>query len=336
MTDLSIILVNWNCLAYTEQCLASIRENTSGIDYEVIVVDNDSLDAPCQSLVEKFSWIKLVLSNENLGFGRANNLGVRHSVGKNLLFLNPDTLVQGDALPRMLTALDSVPSAGAIGCRLLNPDGSLQTTCVQPFPTIMNQLLALRWLQRLLPNLALWGKRALYSTRSNLVHEVDVVSGAAILVKREVFENVGGFHPEYFMYAEEAELCFAIRRSGHKVLYTSDAQIVHFGGQSTKSCEDDFAAVTMRDSVYKFMRRNRGSAYAALYRVGLLLSAICRMIILACMFPFATIFDYPCDRPAMSRIFRKWIKIAQWTLGGETSTASITETVTNSAASFEN
>src|SRR5580704_16327152 len=138
MTDLSIILVNWNCLDFTEQCIGSICATTHDVDYEVIVVDNASADAPCQSLVEKFPWMKLVLSEQNIGFGRANNLGVQHSTGRNLLFLNPDTLVLKDALLRMLTDLRGRPNAGAIGCKLFNPDGTLQTTCVQPIPTIFN------------------------------------------------------------------------------------------------------------------------------------------------------------------------------------------------------
>jgi len=318
MRELSIILVNWNCLAYTEQCIASIRDTAGDVDYEVIVVDNDSADAPCQALIDNFPWIKLVLSKENIGFGRANNLGARQSVGRNLLFLNPDTVVLGNALRPMLSALQSAPQGGAIGCRLLNPDWSLQTTCVQPFPTIANQLLALSWLQRQWPAHPLWGKQALYSTSSNTVHEVDVVSGAAILVKREVFEDVGGFNPEYFMYAEEVELCCTIRRAGHRILHTSDARIIHFGGQSTKSCEDGFVAVTMRDSVYRFLRRNRGNSYAALYRFALLISALCRLTILCGLFPLAASLGYPIARNDVTRPLRKWLKIAQWTVGWDT------------------
>jgi GT2 family glycosyltransferase len=325
MTDLSIILVNWNCLAFTEQCLASIRESVTGISYEVIVVDNDSSDAPCQSLVDNFSWAKLILSKENIGFGRANNLGVHHSFGKNLLFLNPDTVVHGDALRRMVSELESIPVAGVIGCKLLNPDGSLQSTCVQPFPTILNQLLALDFLQRRWPDLRLWGRQALFSKSPDTVHEVDFVSGAAILVNRVVFEEVGGFNPEYFMFAEEADLCWTIHRAGYKVLHTSNAVITHYGGQSTKTCEDDFASVTMRESVYRFMYRNRGSLYAYIFRLTIIVSALTRICLLICILPFAIAFTAPSGRKKIARAFRKWMKIARWAVGRDVNNNSASE-----------
>jgi GT2 family glycosyltransferase len=319
MTDLSIILVNWNCLDFTEQCIGSICATTHDVDYEVIVVDNASADAPCQSLVEKFPWMKLVLSEQNIGFGRANNLGVQHSTGRNLLFLNPDTLVLKDALLRMLTDLRGRPNAGAIGCKLFNPDGTLQTTCVQPIPTIFNQIFALDWLQRRWPSLPFWGKQALYYTGPETVHQVDAVSGAAILVRREVFEEVGGFNPEYFMYTEEIDLCYVIQRAGWKVLHSSEAQVIHFGGQSSKKCEDGFDDVTMRDSICRFFRRTRGSSYAGLYRICLILSSICRLITVAIVWPFAAMLKKPSERIYLTRVFRKWLKIARWGAGWENS-----------------
>jgi len=335
MTELSFIIVNWNCLAFTEQCIDSIFSNVHGIDYEVIVVDNDSADAPCHRLVERFPSIKLVLSEHNIGFGRANNLGVKYATGKSLLFINPDTLVLGDAVGLMISALNSVSRGGAIGCKLLNPDGSLQATCIQPFPTIMNQLLALNWLQRRWPSLPLWGKQALYRGVPGMIHEVDAVSGAAILVQREAFEAVNGFSPEYFMYAEEVDLCCAIHRQGWKILHTSDAQIIHFGGQSTKNCEDDFASVTMRDSIYRFMRRNRGWQYAMVYRVTLFLSAVVRTSLLACVFPVALICNYPFERASVGRAFRKWLKIARWSLRWERSAHESRPVVTARTAQVE-
>ncbi len=318
MRELSIILVNWNCIAYTEQCLASIHDTVRDSDFEVIVIDNHSADAPCPTLIEKFPWITLLLSEENLGFGRANNLAVNHSTGQHLLFLNPDTVVVGDALKQMLLALRRMPKGGAVGCRLLNPDGTLQSTCVQSFPTIANQLLAMGWLQRRWPASPLWGRQAAYANQPGAVHDVDFVSGAAILVRRDVFLQVGGFNPDYFMYAEETELCLAIHKAGYKVGHTGDATIIHFGGQSTKTCHDSFASVTMRDSVYRFFRRNRGSAYAAAYRIGILLSALCRVLMLGIMFPVITLLRYPSLKLDLKRAFRKWMDIAQWAAGFET------------------
>jgi GT2 family glycosyltransferase len=318
MKDLSIIFVNWNCVAYTEQAIASILDTTEGIDYEVIVVDNDSADAPCQKLTSRFPWIRLLLSKDNIGFGRANNLGASISTGKYLLFLNPDTLILNNALERMIAALDATVLGGAIGCRLFNSDGTLQTSCVQTFPTILNQLLALDWMQNRFPALPLWGKQALYSTTPHVIHEVEVVSGAAILVKRDVFESVGGFHPRYFMFTEEVDLCYSIYRAGWKVLYCGDAHITHFGGQSTKAREDNFADITMRDSIFRFLRRHRGTLYASMYRFALLLSAICRIVLLFCLLLVTAIFRYPGNPHTVLKMVRKWQKIALWAIGWKT------------------
>lgn len=330
MAHLSIILVNWNCIAFTEQCIESILSADAGIDYEVIVVDNASADSPCQRLLDRFPWVQLIHSPENIGFGQANNLGVRNSSGEILFFLNPDTLVIGDALHRMLGTLSEVAQAGAIGCRLLNPDRTLQTSSVQRFPSVFNQVLSVAWLQRRWPSLPLWGKQALYHKGSLLIHEVDVVSGAALMVRRCVFEEAGRFNPEYFMYAEEVDLCYAIHCAGWKVLHCSDAQIVHFGGQSTSQRENGFVDVTMRDSVCRFLLRTRGISYAVIYRFCLLMSAILRITALGCVSPLFGLAGSPDRRLAAARAFRKWLRIARWSIGME----SVTERFVSPAVNW--
>ena len=315
LPQLSIIIVNWNCLAFTLECIRSLEETTRNIDCEVIVIDNASRDAPCSDLVAEFPSVKLILSDRNLGFGRANNLGLKHAVGQYLLFLNPDTLVKADSVLRMHRELAARPHAGAMGCRLLNPDGTLQTTCTFVFPTITNQLLAIDWLQQRWPALPLWGKQALYSNDGQSVHEVQVAPGAAIMIPRHVFESVGGFNPDYFMYAEEVDLCLAIRRAGYSVLHLADAEIIHFGGQSTNKCEDGFATVLMCDSVYRFFRRTHGRMYAILYRALLSANALCRLVILGCAAPLPFLFPGRVDRNFLSKAHRKWWKIAFWTIG---------------------
>jgi len=252
-----------------------------------------------------------------------------------LLFLNPDTIVLGDAIQKMLSALNAARNGGAIGCRLLNPDGSLQMTSVQPFPTISNQLLALNWIQQRWPALPLWGKSALYTIEPKIVQDVDFVSGAAILVKRDVFEQVGGFNPAYFMFAEEADLCFAIHQAGFRVLHTGEARILHFGGQSTKNREDNFASVMMRDSVYRFLCRYRGNMYAGMYRIALIASGLSRLIVLIGVLPFATCSDFPITRRNVLRPLRKWLRIVQWAAGWDIK-SSLDKSPEASAAPVEN
>jgi len=314
MAELSIIIVNWNSLEFAKNCIASIETTTQDVDYEIIVVDNASPEGGCSEIRTRFPGVRVIALEQNIGFGAANNLGAEQASGRDLLFLNPDTLVLGDALGRMMAVLDAEEEVGAVGCRLLNGDRTLQMSCVQPFPTVLNQLLAFDWLKRSWPGLPLFGMKALYADGGRGLHEVDVVSGACMMVKKQVFEQVGGFHRKYFMYAEEVDLCYCIRKTGRKVQYVGDAQVVHFGGQSTKKKEDGFSDTLMRDSVFKFLRRSRGTPYAMLYRIMLFLSAMVRMAVLFIIFPFSAIPNRFVRRDAVKRAFKKWRNIARWSL----------------------
>lgn len=306
MAALSFIVVNWNCLAFTEQCIEAIQHTVTGVDYEVIVVDNASGDAPCQSLADRFPDVRLILSHENLGFGGANNLAARFASGRILFFLNPDTILLGDATKRAYRLLESRLDAGIVGCRFLNADGSLQLSSVQAFPTVSNQLLANRWLQERWPGIQ--GKAALYAKTPDVVAEVDVVSGAGLLIRKQIFDDVGGFSKEYFMYAEEVDLCYKVHRAGFKVLHCGGAQVIHFGGQSTKQCEEGYADLAMRESTHDFLLRTRGAGSAAGYRAALIAGGALRIGLLG----IALLFFRHHRRQTALRTMRKWRRIMKW------------------------
>lgn len=312
--DLSIVIVNWNSIEFTKACTASIRSTIVDLKYEIIVVDNASEAESCRRLSETFEDIRVVCTDHNVGFARANNLGVEFARSERILFLNPDTLVLKDAIRKMLSRLDSSPEIGAVGCRLLNGDMTLQTSCVLPFPTISNQLFGIDWLKECLPSLSLWGEDALFAETPDGVNDVEVVSGACVMVKREVFEKVGQFSTDYFMYSEDTDLCYKIRRAGWKVCHEGSAHIVHFGGQSTKKREDAFSDVVMRESVFRILRKFRGRSYAQLYRLALLLSAVARLILLAPLLAIPTLTPHYAE---IRQAFRKWRRIAAWSLGLE-------------------
>lgn len=330
--DLSIIIVNWNSIDFTRECVASIRANVRDLEYEVIVVDNASQDDMCCLFSETMPSLKLVNSSTNAGFAGANNLGFLHSRGKRLLFLNPDTLVLGDAVQTMVTRLDSSPEIGVVGCRLLNRDFSLQTSSVQPFPTISNQVFALDWIQRRWPQWAFLGLRPL-SEDSGGINEAEVVSGACLMVKRDVFETVGRFSTEYFMYAEEADLCCRVRRSGWKVCHVGNACVVHFGGESSKNNGSTFSDVVMRESVFKLLRKFRGRTYAYLYRTALFLSAVLRLTALVPLLPLPSSVM---NRAPVLRAFRKWRSIASWCLALEGWAHNLNEGSSSSARTAMN
>ena len=142
--ELSIIFVNWNSVNWLRECIPSIQEHTHGIDYEIIVVDNASPECGVDALKEEFPDIVLIKSNENLGFSGANNVGFRESKGECVLFLNPDTKLVNPAINFMLQGLRSLPGAGIVGCKLLNGDGSVQTSSIMKFPGILNQVFSMR------------------------------------------------------------------------------------------------------------------------------------------------------------------------------------------------
>ncbi len=246
----------------------------------------------------------------NLGFAKANNLGAGEAAGRILLFLNPDTEVQGDALSRMISFLDATSDAGIAGCRLLNTDGTLQTSCVQAFPSILNQVLDTEQLRRAFPKLRVWGTEAFASDRGGAV--VEVVSGACLMIKAKVFRAVGQFTPSYFMYAEDADLCFKVNRAGWKNYYLPAPSVVHHGGQSSdQKPESNFASVMMRESLLGFMRLRRGRVYAVAYQCTMVAVALARLMMLAPALVFTLGRK---RRESLRSSFAKWVKVLRWGL----------------------
>lgn len=310
---LSIIIVNWNSVDYLRPCLQSIYRQIQGLDFEVIVVDNASYDGCAGLLREQFPQVRFLQSETNLGFGKANNLGAANSSGEVLLFLNPDTEILGTALPAMVRKLLGLPDAGALGCKLLNSDRSVQDSSVQAFPTIANQALDSAFLRRLFPRWRLWGNAALYAPETRPL-PVEMISGACLMVRRAAFQAVGEFSSDYFMYADDLSLCYRLVRAGYRNYYTGAAQVVHHGGKSTKSHRSHFADVMIRESLCRFMRATRGWLYASAFRLLMGLSAVARLLLLAVIAPVRL---GRAHRDALRHSFGKWKSILQWALGSQ-------------------
>ncbi|HLE17264.1 MAG TPA: glycosyltransferase family 2 protein [Syntrophales bacterium] len=314
MKDLSIIIVNWNSAEYIRKCLSSIFRETKNLDFEVIVVDNASYDGCEQIVRHEFCGVVFVQSDKNLGFAGANNLGFRHSKGKALLFLNPDTEIIGAAINDMLSHLTSLNDAGAVGCRLLNSDMSLQTSCIMPFPTILNQVLDTDYLKLLFPKMGLWGIKPLFSD-GGPPEPVEVISGACMMIKRDVFEKVGLFSADYFMYSEDVDLCYKINEAGYKIYHVSDAKVIHHGGRSTsQKNENHFGAVLIRESIFNFLTKTKGRTYAQLYKVSMTFIAFTRLAVLLLLSPWLM---FTTKKDAIYHTMRKWGKVLRWSLGLE-------------------
>jgi N-acetylglucosaminyl-diphospho-decaprenol L-rhamnosyltransferase len=309
--DLSIIIVNWNSADFLRACLDSVFRDTSDITMEVIIVDNASYDGSQEMIRRDFPPVRYIQSDANLGFARANNLGYQSSTGRLLLFLNPDTVILGSALSQMTACLDSLPDAGAAGCRLLNGDGTLQTSCVQALPTILNQALDAEALRKRFPNSRLWGMAPLFHGGS-APQPIEMISGAALMVRRDVFERIGMFSTEYFMYGEDAELCHKIAAAGWKLYYLPAAQIIHYGGQSTKKEEGSFSTLLMQESLSQYFARTHSSLHAILFRCSRFFTALVRLGALTVMRILPANDEARAGRRSS---FRKWALLLRWSLG---------------------
>lgn len=309
--ELSIIIVNWNSKDYLQQCIASILHSKSEIKFEIVVIDGGSFDGSGEMLRQCYPQVKFIQSDKNLGFAKANNVAFKASSGRLVLFLNPDTKVVVPAIDILFDQMQKLSGAGAIGCKLLNADGSIQTSCIQSFPTILNQLLDSNFLRALFPKSRLWGMASLFGV-TNGPTEVEVLSGACIMMRRSLFEQIGLFSEDYFMYAEDSDLCYKVRCAGYKNYFIPYATIFHFGGGSTEKAPSDFSVVMMRESVWRMMRKTRGRFYGFAYRVSTMISSISRLILLMVLFPLHL---FRRGGGSWNGSFRKWKAILSWSLG---------------------
>lgn len=311
--NLSIIMVNWNTSEMAVHCIASIRQSVRRHAYEIIVIDNASTDDSVRRLQE-LAGIHLICSTRNLGFARANNLGFQASTGQVLLFLNPDTEVRHDAIDHSIEALNHTPTAGIMGCRLLNRDNTVQTSCIQAFPTVLNQLTDVERLRLRFPWVRTFGIWPLFEKGRCGVSAVEAVSGAFLMIRREVFEQVGMFSTEYFMYAEDLDLCYKAAHAGWQVCFDKEAEVVHYGGQSSEKRGTGFGDVLARQAIYQFLSKTRGPHYAVMYRVAISCVALLRMMIAA---GCALVVLKQRPRARCLHVLHKWAMISRWAVGME-------------------
>lgn len=312
--DLSIIIVNWNSREYLKKCIESIFQQTRGIRFEIIVIDSASFDG-CGEMLQTL-WpqeVRFIQSRENIGFARANNEAFKCATGEAVLFLNPDTEILEGAINVTLQTLQSRLDSGAVGCKLLNSDGSIQITSTRAFPTLMNQLFESDFLRRCFPRSSLWGMAPLFSEGRHAV-SVDALSGAFLMFRRGVFERVGMFTTEYFMYSEDIDICLKARRAGCLNLYEPKARVVHHGGGSSAQTKvNTFSSIMMTESRWRFFRTHRSSSYALLYRVSVCGGSILRTAFAVILW-LANVAGQPRRWKAAAR---KWAALFRWSIGLE-------------------
>ena len=260
--ELSIIIVNYNVKEFLQNLVHSLQKAVSIINHEIIVVDNASDDGSVEFIREKFPQITLIVNQTNLGFSKANNAALKIAKGKFILLINPDTIVSEDTITKMIEFLNEHPDAGLAGCKILNPDGSLQLACRRSFPGPWTSFCKVTGLSTLFPKSKLFAKYNLTYLDENSTYEVDAISGSFMMMKREAYEKVGGFDEQFFMYGEDLDLCYRIQKNGYKVYYYPGTQIIHYKGESTKRSSLDETNI-FYDAMHLFVKKHFSSFYLA-------------------------------------------------------------------------
>jgi GT2 family glycosyltransferase len=255
MLDVSIIVVAWNVRQLLYNCLKSVYDQTEGIDFEVIYVDNASEDGSVEMVTKEFPKTHIITNEENRGFIKANNQGLEIAKGRYLLLLNSDTVVLDNAIAKTIRFAGVHPEAAVVGCKVLNPDGALQRHCFM-FPSVLNMFLSVTYLYKIFPESKFFGRERMTWWNFNDVREVETVSGCFSLVRREAIKQVGLMDDAYFVYGDDIDWCFRFKKNGWKIMFTPDAEVIHYNGQSTKLKPSKFM-LQLYGSRLIFMRKYR-------------------------------------------------------------------------------
>jgi len=325
MIDLSIVIVNYNVKEFLLNLLESVQHASKNFATEIIVVDNNSDDDSISAINEKYPSVITIENETNIGFGSANNQALKIARGKYLLLINPDTLVKENTFEVMIKFLEENKDVGIAGCKVLNPDGTIQLACRRSFPGPWISFTKVIGLSTLFPKSKLFAKYNLTYLDENESNEVDAISGSFMMLTRDAFNKVGGFDTDFFMYGEDLDLCYRIQKSGMKVFYVSDTEIIHYKGESTKRSKIDETKV-FYSAMHLFVRKHFSSSFIVevILQFGILIRKLIafanvnRFIIIGILFDFLLfyllinvseeLYKNP-KWPGFPEIFRPWVYI---------------------------
>lgn len=266
MLQLSVIIVNFNVKHFLEQCLHSVLKAAEGIATEVIVVDNNSSDNSIHYLLPKFPTVKFIANTENLGFAKACNEGLKTSSGHYILFLNPDTIVPEDCFKKCISFFEQHTQAGALGVKMLDGSGRFLKESKRAFPSPLTSLYKLFGLAKLFPRSKTFSTYHLGHLPENKNHEVDVLAGAFMMVKKEILEKIGSFDETFFMYGEDIDLSYRIQKAGYRNYYFADCSIIHFKGESTRKGSMNYVRM-FYNAMSVFVRKHYGGSRAGIFNL---------------------------------------------------------------------
>jgi len=282
--DVSVVIVNYNVRDFLVQAIRSIEQASSRLSSEIWVVDNNSVDDSVETVRQEFPDVHLIANTDNAGFGVANNQAIRQCRGDYVLILNPDTIVQEDTLETMVAFMEERPDCGALGCRILNPDGSFAPESRRAFPTPDIAFWRMTGLGKLFPRSRRFGGYNMTYLPIDEAAEVDALSGSCMLVRREALigpRGAGLFDEDFFMYGEDLDLCFRIQQAGWSIWYTPDTCIIHYKGESTKKGEIRYVRLfygAMLLFIEKHLDQQHSPTLVSLLRFGIMLRAFVTLL----------------------------------------------------------
>ena len=259
--ELSIIIVNFNTKDITQACLNSIKKYAKGVVYEIILVDNGSTDGSIEAF-KKYSDVHVIANENNLGFAKANNQGIKIAKGNYILLLNSDTEIQEDSIGTMVRFMDGHPKAGASTCRLLLPSGQMDPACHRGFPTPWASLTYLAGLEKIFPTVGLFAGYHQGYKNMSIPHQVDCISGAFFLVRREATKQVGLLNEDYFMYAEDIDWAYRLKQAGWEIWFNPETSVLHKKKQSGLS----HGSVAQRKETERYFHTNNWLFYKKHYQ----------------------------------------------------------------------
>jgi len=262
--NLSIIIVNYNVKYFLEQCLYSVIKAASGINHEIIIVDNASSDGSREYLEKKFLTIRFAWNETNRGFAKANNQALQMSRGEYILFLNPDTILPEDCFQKCIQHLSNHSEAGALGVCMLDGSGKFLKESKRGFPTPLAAFFKLTGLSTLFPKSAFFSRYHMGHLHPAVNHETDVLAGAFMMVRKSVLDITGGFDEAFFMYGEDIDLSYRIQEAGYKNLYFAECPILHFKGESTRKGTLNYVRL-FYGAMAIFARKHYGSMSAGIF-----------------------------------------------------------------------
>jgi O-antigen biosynthesis protein len=262
--NLSIIIVNYNVRYFLEQCLHAVLKGCEGLKAEIIVVDNHSTDGSVDYLQPKFPDVRFIANEANTGFAKACNKGLVQASGEYILFLNPDTIVAEDSFLTCIRFFESHPECGALGVKMMDGSGNFLKESKRSFPSPLTSLYKLSGLSVFFPKSKTFSRYHLGHLDKDQNHEVDVLAGAFMMIRKKVLDVVGGFDETFFMYGEDIDLSYRIQKAGYKNYYVAETGIIHFKGESTKRASLNYVRMFYR-AMSVFVKKHYGGTRAGVF-----------------------------------------------------------------------